>query len=1103
MRPKYQPLAFASALAGITISHIPYALGWQPAAPFFCLPLLVAAVCLSQLPTRFVPWLAGYSAICFSFSAIYQRTWYSALTDIVFNLVALALLIWLVHQQPSARSRDWARVTRRLKRQSEMLRSSDSQLMDAIRVQQVAKQAYLKSEAERQTLLEHLPVYVIQKDRSGKFTFATQSFCDLLNRPLVDVIGKFDYELFPPQTAEKFRQDDLTVMQTGSVFNDIEKTQLPHGRQGYMQVRKAPLRDNDGTICGVQVIFWDVTEEFTSRIELRRIESLAHALINAALDAVLIVDDQGHVLKANPACERILGYSADQLETHPLLGSIMHATPDDQDALRTDCLQENQTVTEETQSAKSQSTRPLDGILKEATGQRIEVRLRRSNSIWFDAEISTHPLTIENSSGWAIFIRDITRRKVTEKELRSAKENAELASIAKSEFVANVSHELRTPLTGIIGLHELLQNSELDEQQREYLELARLSAGNLLTLIDDLLDFSKIESHQLELERAPFSLVDCVEKVAVSVAARAQLRGLELLVDLDPDLPETVVGDAQRIEQVLLNLVGNSIKFTERGSIRMQVTPSVTDSNVNFEVIDSGIGIAPEQLEIIFEPFRQADSSTTRRYGGTGLGLAICRELVTLMRGSISVDSQLGQGSRFKFEIPLPTDTTFTTNESEHKLPSTAEETVVIVLSSGLQRNILEREVALAGYPLLLLTMEQLLDKQPSELFAAGNHTIILTDFRELISRDVKIPPVVVKWVFLIPQSQSRPRTMPSWLSYADVDWLATPARRSELRASLQPRMPPSMTLQVAASLAQKTLDAARSANVLLVEDSPISQTVLKEMLRKLGHRVETVSSGRDAIDRCSTHQFDLVLMDIQMPEIDGLEATLEIRKGEQNSRRRQTIYALTAHAMPSDRTRCHEVGMDGFLVKPIDLESLQQAIEAVMKGQPSQWDRSVPGEPSSDSGTANSDPAVVPAAVTIPTAVSSKNCEKELITNIAEVELSLASAPKWTELLSMFGGNSGLLREVLNLLLRELPRLRKLYETSVDSGNSSEARRAVHTLKSNVRYVGLIRIANHAEHLERYARDGQLDLLRHHRELLNSIVDRVTTWADLMLREK
>jgi two-component system, sensor histidine kinase and response regulator len=1106
MHRKSNSKILAVAIVAIILSHLPYALRWHLSGHFVYLSLPVIAVCLVLVPQRQTGWLIGTSIATFALSASWQGidgNWRAAGFDMLCNVLAVAALGWAYGYRQSReqkQARSWVRLTTRLKRQSEQLRTSDTQLMAALKTQNDAQQAYLQSLAERQTLLEHLPVYVLQKDLEGRFTFVTQSFCEWLGREMADVIGKTDQDLFPPETAEKFRRDDLAVMKAGAVFNDIEKNQLADGRLSYMQVRKAPLRNAASEICGVQVIFWDVTDEFTSRLELQRIESLAHALINAALDAVLIVDTAGHVMEANPACERILGYTADQLESHPPLGSIMQpATSDPKDAC--------DTLDSAFEGAGFAERGPLNRLLKDATGRRIEVRLRRRNDTWFEAEISAHPLTIENSNGWAIFIRDITRRKNTERELRTAKENAELASIAKSEFVANVSHELRTPLTGIIGLHELLQNTEMDDQQREYIELARLSAGNLLTLIDDLLDFSKIESHQLELENSSFSLIECIEKTAVSVAARAQLRGLELLIDLAPELPEWVIGDSQRLSQVMLNLIGNAIKFTERGGIRVRAGLSPKEfldglpaapihqhhaphlSWVRIEIHDSGIGIAATQREIIFDPFRQADNSTTRRYGGTGLGLAICREVISRMHGTIGVTSAPGTGSCFFFDVPLPITSPspepIQGNEVDRDL------NVVLAAPEGLQRSILRREIAREGFVVHEMSIEELVAREPARLFDAGNHTIIVTDYRELTNREIKHPPVVVKWVFLIPLSYSRPRVLPSWLAYADVDWLAMPQRRADLRDCLQSKSPESITLQLAASLAHRLTVATRTANILLVEDSPISQTVLSDMLRKLGHTVESVGTGKEAIAKCAQNQYDLVLMDIQMPETDGLEATLQIRAAETTKNTRQTIIALTAHAMPSDRVRCQEVGMDDFLVKPIAFNALKQAVDRVM--QASEDTKNIPH-----------------TAPAFPQPVSSQandvrqagKLEDEPVLEL-EAATILNDAPEWPELLAMFNGNSSLSAEVLSLLTREAPRLRKLFEMSLENGNCLEARRAVHTLKSNVRYVGLKRLAAVAERLERLARDGQLEQLKSHAKSLSIMIDQVINWSEMMLHSQ
>ncbi|MCA9134123.1 MAG: PAS domain-containing protein, partial [Planctomycetales bacterium] len=529
-------------------------------------------------------------------------------------LVALTRL--LIIRSPRGPLRAQERLSSRLQRQS-------AQLQAALQSQESTERAVQQFESDRRALLEHLPVHVVQKDAQGHFTFVSKSFCELVKRDYAAIIGKTDYDLFPHEAAQKFVDDDRQVMATGRVFNDVERTQLPDGTPSYMQVRKAPLLGAQGEVLGVQGIFWDVTEEFTRRKELQRSESLAHALINAALDAVLIVDAEGRVLEGNPASKTLLGYTQDQVASHPLLGTIMHTTLEQSAGRACD---------PPDGSARYQRRASIGEILTAATGRRIEARLRRSDDSWFDAEISAHPLAVEGARSWAIFIRDITRRKRAEQELRSAKEAAEHANTAKSEFVANVSHELRTPLTGIIGLHELLAGSHIDQRQRDYLELAKISAANLLILIDDLLDFSKIEAGHIDIDTIPFSLVQCVEEAATSMAARAQLRGLELMIDLAPDVVDQVSGDPHRIKQILLNLIGNAIKFTEKGDIRIRLqsrmlpaakdsAPAVDDqptAEVRIEVHDSGIGIPPAQRSLIFEAFHQADSSTTRRYGGTG-----------------------------------------------------------------------------------------------------------------------------------------------------------------------------------------------------------------------------------------------------------------------------------------------------------------------------------------------------------------------------------------------------------------------------------------------------------------------------------------------------
>ncbi len=1018
-------------------------------------------------------------------------------------------------RSPLGRVHAMQRLSRRLRRQSE-------QLQVAIENQELTRRTVQQFESDRRTLLDNLPLHVVRKDLHGRFIFVSQSFCDFVGRPMADILGKTDMDLFSQDSAAKFIADDQQVISSGQVFNDVESTQLPNGEMSYMQVRKAPLLAADGQIVGVQGIFWDVSEEFTRRKALQRIESLAHALIHAALDAVLIVDDDGRVLEANPATQNILGFAPGSASNHPLLGSIMQPTVEERAGRSSD---------PPGTSASYQRKTPINEFLKEATGRRIEARLRRNSDEWFDAEISAHPLDVEGRQNWAIFIRDITKRKRAERELRAAKESAERANATKSEFVANVSHELRTPLTGIIGLHELLANGPVDDRQLHYLELAKISAGNLLTLIDDLLDFSKIEAGHVDIEAIEFDLVECVEDAALALAARAQLRGLELLLDFEPDLPQRVVGDPHRIKQVLLNLVGNAIKFTAKGDIRICVrripashlqTPATASASpagqvagrvigCRFEVHDTGVGIPIEQREMIFEAFQQADSSTTRRYGGTGLGLTICRDLVTKMSGVIGIDDsrrlsgEATPGSCFFFELPLPELPSQPLLSAAQPPAPTSEDGLAchIVLAGHAcpWRELLCRELQQLSHSVTLLSIKQLAERQPPHLFSAGNKTIVIADYLELCSLTWNAAPVVYKWVLLNALAYAQPHTVPTWLAHAQVSWLARPICRQSLIQALTEHTTAIETHQ-SGPLAPVP---HRSADLLLVEDSPISQTVLRDMLQGLGHRVSIASHGREAVQACQAKQFDLVLMDIQMPDMDGLEATQAIRQHEQGTNKRQRIYALTAHATTRDRQQCEAASMDGFLVKPITRSRLDSAIQQALSGKANDASARFSSQEksaiaaSSDEGSGSA--ADASGSRESPPNQAAAETAGPLDARHIDIEHAFDAAPDWLELVQLMHGNESLLRDVLALLTREVPRLGRSFQSGLSESNFGEVRRAVHTLKSNVRHVGLNDIGQYAQWLEHLARDQQSDLLKAHMENLVALTDAIADWAARTLK--
>lgn len=938
------------------------------------------------------------------------------------------------------------------------------------------------AQASRVSLLEHLPVHTIQKDLNGTFTFASTSFCNLLQLPLERVIGKSDFDLFPMELASKFVADDRRVIQEGLVFDDIERNEFSDGLVTYMHVRKAPLRDRQDNIVGVQVMFWDVTKEYLGRQQLQRVETLAHALITAALDAVLLVDTDGRVVDLNPAAEKILGYSRDQVAGHPPLDSI----------LLTAISEAGQRFSEPLDHIRVFDRQAsISRIMQAATGTRIEAKVRHSDQRWFDAEISAHPLVIQGTSqGWALFVRDITKRKQREAELLRAKEVAEHASVAKSEFVANVSHELRTPLTGIIGLHELLQLSDISPSQQNYLQLAQTSANNLLRLIDDLLDFSKIEAGKLQLELAPFDLLDCVEQALNALAARAQLRGLELTLDYDDSLPARVIGDGYRVRQILLNLIGNAIKFTERGEICLRVTAansargtgtisadaSPTMSCVRFEVHDTGIGVPVGKRHLIFEAFRQADTSMTRRYGGTGLGLAICRDLVKKMDGEIGIqDSVLiqnstHQGCCFFFQIPLSVDVAMI---EQTNLPARLE--VVIVATPSLWRSLLEKQLQSLGYTIVVLTLDQLQRRQPARLFSAGNHTVVMIDSRELPAWESSTPPVVVRWILITPLAQAQQMAIPKWLSHADVVWLNRPVRRSDLLESL------SLSAVQSSSHSQPNpLWNSRPAEVLLVEDSPVNQIVLRDMLEQLGHQVTLASDGRQAVQLCQDRSFDLVLMDLQMPEMNGLQAAKLIR--QQDGKKQQTIYALSAHATLEDRRECEAAGMNGFLEKPITMELLSGALRAAMERENGQFMSSFVDTHPSDS--------------------VSHRFDQDELDRLAQAA-NLVHAPGRNELLAKFNSNARLLDDVLRLMVQEITKLSRAFALAVDQDKAAEARRAIHTFKSNCRQLGLVSIAEFSEQLERLSKQGSVSPLRPFVTRVQQLAANVADWSESMIENR
>ncbi len=682
-------------------------------------------------------------------------------------------------------------------------------------------------------------------------------------------------------------------------------------------------RDEGGRALRMIGTHLDITERHETEAHARQLAQV----VDQASDAILVTDLNGRLIAWNRGAELLYGYSATE--------------------------------------ALGCNPRELLGVDAEGVdrGERLAVAgRRRRDGSRVDVEESTSPLF--DASGRLVgeirVARDISERLRVQAELQRAKDEAEAADRAKTEFLANVSHEIRTPMNGIIGMTELALDTRLDAEQRDYLQTVRRSAENLLQVINDILDYSKIDAGRMSIEQVGFSLRQVLSDAVNSVSVHAREKSLRLILDVQPGLPDALLGDPLRIHQILLNLLGNAVKFTERGEVvlRAERTGETSGVGLRLSVRDTGIGIAPEKLRLIFEPFSQADASTTRRYGGTGLGLSITRQLAALMGGQLSVQSAPGRGSTFALTVLLQADPSAPLPEPARSAGVARDLRVLLVDPNDSSR---EAFVHLLGHwgarveAFALPEQARAVVPDPAAVEQRYDLAIVQVPRTERSEVDALSAWLGDRLERVLIAAPSAPRGSDLfWAGLHARAVLAPPVTASDLYNAIAGLLAPLPGHRAPAGAPSVALDEAsdagrRSLKVLVAEDNPVNQQLATTLLEKAGHQVSVVGDGAEAVQAWAGGHFDLILMDLQMPHLGGLEATAMIREAEQArgpGHRRTPIVALTAHAMPGDEQRCLDAGMDGYLPKPLRRERLAAMLSLADGGSAPAGVTTAAGEP-------------------------------------------------------------------------------------------------------------------------------------------------------------
>jgi PAS domain S-box-containing protein len=942
---------------------------------------------------------------------------------------------------------------------------------------EVNRRGFEQARATYESLVNTMPLCLLIKDRQGNRVFANHAYLEFRGGTLDELLGKRDEDLFPAEIARQFIADDARVMDSGVALHDVEESIDSHGQRRWIERIKSPIRDRDDRVIGIQLLFWDVTDRVRTEQELKHERDLLSNLLQHIPDSIYFKDRDSRFLRISDAMARKFGLpdiTAALGKTDADIFSEEHARAAREDEIRV-----------------MQTRQPLvDRIERETWHDRADS--------WC---LSTKMPFVDDAGeviGTFGISRDITELIQSQEELRQARDAADRANRAKSEFLANMSHEIRTPMNAVIGMSELLAQTRLSEEQRDYVQMIRDSADSLLGLLNDILDFSKIEARKLELESIPFSLRDVVEKSARGLAVRAAERGLELACRVAPEVPDRVIGDPGRLRQVMVNLIGNAVKFTDEGEVVVDVCLDGVCSEqaqpdpsaplpIRFTVRDTGVGIPEDKQAAVLDAFTQADASTTRRFGGTGLGLAISRQLVELMQGKLQLESRVGFGTTFSFSLPLSLAPPGS-HDPQQRLRQLDHLPVLVVDDNPTNRRILKEiltawqfDPSLADSGAAALESIEAADRvgKPYAL-AILDCMMPGMDGFELAQR-IRQQHASEHLKLIILSSVSHAGDLQRCEQLGIARYMTKPVVQSELLDTV---------LQVMGMESEPSspgpdiLPICPPLRVLVAEDGIANQYVAIGMLQAAGHQAVVASDGRETIARWQAEPFDVILMDMHMPVMDGIEATQHIRAAERGTGRHIPIIALTAAAMRQDAEACQAAGMDGYLTKPISPRMLQHTLAQHAPAFPTLSQQPTPDAAGESTSTAGTSPGTARGSTGSGERLAERLANHQAVATDETIDLRRAAS-------RVPGGLHGV-RRLAEVFIPECEKLMSTLRHELPAGDEHLVQRSAHTLKGSARlffaervYHAAFEIENSAHQHDLAAAVGHLPALEQEVELM------------------